>query len=143
MPPQLLEAVTSRTIDGPSLDDFWAWLNSRYRDQVPTGLPEDWCDLLEAVSCNDPLRLGTLAQHQNPWVRIAVAGNRASPEWAIWGDGVSGFGLVDDRDDWVAAAALLSMPHPPAAVVEAIASASSHSPHGSTSVVDTTPRNRA
>jgi len=64
--------------------------------------------------------IGNLMRHPDPWVRFAVAVNQFAPEFALWGDGRTHFGLAEDSEPWVRDAVLHRMPCPPPHVVEAV-----------------------
>ena len=114
---------TDNPIDQKQIDQYWAWLNAGCPcKKEPTGLT---ALLVEACESSDFARLGALSQHESEWVRLGVAGNRSTPSWLHWGDGLASFGMAEDPSPWVSASVLLRHPHPPAEVVAAVQAAAS------------------
>ena len=107
----------SRPLDG-QVDDFWDWLRAGcpYRG-TPTG---EMRDVIEACTSSHVVRLGALAGHPSEWVRLGVAGNPHTPMWALWGDGMLAFGLVEDESVWVSASVMVRHFKPPIEVVESL-----------------------
>lgn len=117
------------SISRSQINLYWGWLKGgcpsprRRGRSVDSGL---FTAFLEACVSTDQVRLGALAGHESDWVRLGVAGNRHTPVWAKWGDGLRTFGLAEDPSPWVSATVLLSWPRPPVEVVEALRSPLTH-----------------
>ena len=111
-PPDLSQPIDDQA------DMYWSWL----RAGCPYyGKPDDHMrDLIDACTSTNRVRLGALSGHPSEWVRLGVAGNLSSPAWAMWGDGMSSFGLAEDGSPWVSAAVLLRYPRPPTEIVESV-----------------------
>lgn len=122
--PETCESVLARACDtdsfsGPTVDLFWSWAENRCpaTEQYPDH--EGLALMAEAMTTSDQARLALLATSKQDWVRFASVNNSNCPSWAVWGDGQSTWGLAEDPNLWVRAAAVIAMPCPPAAVLEA------------------------
>ena len=113
-----MPAKTDR-FDSGSVDTYWRW--AKHGCPMPPNCPEALKHMAEAAMTTDAARLGMLAGSRYAWVRFAAAGNPVCPPWAVWGDGNGEWGLVEDQNRWVRSIAVLSMPYPPAAILESVA----------------------
>ena len=111
-PPDLTKPVDDQ------IGTYWAWTNAGF--PLGNNQTELLQETVEGATCEQATVLAGLARHQSEWVRLAVAGNRATPAWVRWGDSKTFLGLVGDDSSWVSAAAILTHPCPPAELVDEI-----------------------
>ena len=112
------ECVHGSPITGHLLDKFWAWIDGGCH--LAENASREATMLKSATTADKHVLLAAMAGHGNPWMRLAVVNNPATPVWALWGDGVSGFGLAGDPDPWVRYTLLMRYPQPPASIMEKV-----------------------
>lgn len=115
----LARACETDSFSGLTVDIFWSWAENRCPTTEQSAGHEGLELMAEAMTTSDQSRLALLATSKQDWVRFASVNNPNCPAWALWGDGQSTWGLAEDPNLWVRAAAVISMPSPPAAVLEA------------------------
>ena len=115
----LARACDTDSFSGPTIDLFWSWAENRCPTAEQSSDHKGLALMAEAVTTADQSRLAVLATSRQDWVRFASVNNPNCPPWAVWGDGQSTWGLAEDPNLWVRAAAVISMPSPPASVLEA------------------------
>ena len=112
-------ACDSGSFSGPTVDLFWSWAENRCPTTEQSSNHKGLALMAEAMTTSDQARLALLATSKQDWVRFASVNNPNCPAWALWGDGQSTWGLAEDPNLWVRAAAVIAMPCPPASVLEA------------------------
>ena len=98
-----------------TVDEFDAWRSAGC--PIPDDLEETRLRYFESLkmahTTDGVYTLGAFVSRGDPWTRLAVATNPATPPVVLWGDGRQDFGLAADPNPWVRAAVWLREPAPP------------------------------